>query len=139
MTLYVPMDTQSNADNLEKLDEVNARYGKKLLNDEVISDITITFTPGNDAYEAVRGIQQQLMRDTGSQWDTYYQILQFDFTNQIDMQSTFCYYVETQEDYDRYMGELLDLLLEQQDDIDVKMGFYNTDIDLYTIYEEEVE
>ena len=55
------------------------------------------------------------------------------------MQSTFCYYVETQEDYDRYMGELLDLLLEQQDDIDVKMGFYNTDIDLYTIYEEEVE
>ena len=79
------------------------------------------------------------MRDTGSQWDTYYQILQFDFTNQIDMQSTFCYYVETQEDYDRYIGELLDLLLEQQDDIDVKMGFYNTDIDLYTIYEEEVE
>lgn len=139
MQLYLPIDMQNDEANLQKLEEVNDRYGKKLQENEVISDITVYFTPDNEAYESVRAVQQQLMHQSASPWNDAYRNFSFTFTNSIGMESFFSYDINTQEEYDHYLGEVLDLLLEPQAEVKVMMGFYNTSIDLYTTFDEEVQ
>ena len=147
MELYAPVDSVLSEENHQKLAEVNTRYGKELQENEVISEFIVTFTPESVSYERMRQLQQQMMEDAGSQEDgvsDYYLNMSLSFINRIGLESEFSYDIDSQENYDRYMGELFDLLLDPQADAGVEIGYYDTGGDFYAVYdtisdEEEVQ
>lgn len=147
MELYAPVDSVLSEENQQKLAEVNTRYGKELQENEVISEFIVTFAPESVSYERMRQLQQQMMEDAGSQEDgvsDYYLNMSLSFINRIGLESEFSYDIDSQENYDRYMGELFDLLLDPQADAGVEIGYYDTGGDFYAVYdtisdEEEVQ